>query len=119
MFTRLAPCTLRHQYGPSATNIVTDYELGGSPADWPELPPVGKPIDRTRITLRPVPGGQADEGEILIAGNSLCEGYLYQPGLNAEKFVALEDGRRYYRTGDLGRFLEDGNLQWLGRMATG
>ena len=119
MFTRLAPCTLHHQYGPSETNVVTDYELGGSPADWPELPPVGKPIDRTRITLRPVPGGRPDEGEILIAGNSLCEGYLYQPGLNAEKFVALEDGRRYFRTGDLGRFLEDGNLQWLGRLATG
>jgi non-ribosomal peptide synthetase component F len=118
MFTRLAPCTLRHQYGPSETNAVTDHELGGSPADWLAEPPVGKPIDRTRITLRPVPGGRPDEGEILIAGNSLCEGYLYQPGLNAEKFVALEDGRRYYRTGDLGRFLEDGNLQWLGRMAT-
>lgn len=65
MFTRLAPCTLRHQYGPSETNIVTDYELGGSPADWPELPPVGKSIDRTRVTLRPVPGGRSDEGEIL------------------------------------------------------
>ena len=119
LFTRLAPYRLRHQYGPSETNVVTDYELGGSPADWPELPPVGKPIDRTRITLRPVPGGRPDESEILIAGNSLCEGYLYQPGLNAEQFVALEDGRRYYRTGDLGRFPEDGNLQWLGRLAAG
>jgi surfactin family lipopeptide synthetase A len=118
MFTRLAPCTLRNQYGPSETNVVTDYAMGGSPADWPTVPPAGKPIDRTRITLRPVPGGRADEGEILIAGNCLCEGYLYQPALNAEKFVVLEDGRRYYRTGDLGRFLEDGNLQFLGRMAT-
>lgn len=61
------------------------------------------------------PGGLAGGA----AGNGLCDGYLYQPGLNAEKFVALEDGRRYYRTGDLGRFLEDGNLQLLGRMAAG
>jgi amino acid adenylation domain-containing protein len=118
MFTRLAPCTLRNQYGPSETNVVTDYEMRGSPADWPALPPVGKPIDRTYITLQPVPGGRSDEGEILIAGNCLCDGYLYQPGLNADKFVVLEDGRRYHRTGDLGRFVEDGNLQWLGRVAT-
>jgi amino acid adenylation domain-containing protein len=118
MFTRLAPCRLRNQYGPSETNVVTDYELGGSPADWPALPPVGKPVDRTYITLQPVPGGRSDEGEILIAGRCLCDGYLYRPELNAEKFLVLEDGRRYYRTGDLGRFLEDGNLQFLGRTAT-
>ena len=115
MFARLTPCTLRNQYGPSETHVVTDYEMGGSPADWPALPPIGKPIDGTRITLQPIPGGRSDEGEILIAGNCLCDGYLYQPALNAEKFVVLEDGRRYYRTGDLGRFLEDGNLQFLGR----
>jgi amino acid adenylation domain-containing protein len=118
MFTRLASCTLHNQYGPSETHVVTDYEMGRSPADWPELPPVGKPIDYAFITLQPVPGGRSGEGEILIAGRCLCDGYLYQPGLNAEKFVMLEDGRRYYRTGNLGRFLEDGNLQLLGRIAT-
>jgi amino acid adenylation domain-containing protein len=118
MFTRLAPCTLRNQYGPSETYLAADYEMSGSPADWPALPPVGKPIDRTRITLQPVPGGQSGEGEILIAGKCLCDGYLYRPELNAEKFLVLEDGHRYYRTGDLGRFLEDGNLQFLGRIAT-
>lgn len=118
MFTLLAPCTLRHQYGPGETNAVTDYEMSGSPADWPALPPAGKPIDRTHITLAPVPGDLPEEGQILIAGHSLCDGYLYRPELNVEKFLVLEDGRRYFRTGDLGRFLEDGNLQVLGRLAT-
>jgi non-ribosomal peptide synthetase component F len=82
------------------------------------VPPVGKVLDPTRITLQPVPGGRPGDGEILIAGNCLCDGYLYRPELNAEKFLKLEDGRRYYRTGDLGRILEDGNLQFLGRIAT-
>jgi hypothetical protein len=71
--------------------VVTDYEMSGSPADWPVLPPVGKPIDRTRITLQAVPGGRPEEGEILIAGNSLCEGYLYQPALNAEKLESIKN----------------------------
>ena len=53
-------------------------------------------------------------GEIVFCGNGVTLGYLDRPELTAERFVTLE-GRRYYRTGDLGRFSSEGWLEMLGR----
>ena len=57
-------------------------------------------------------------GELCIAGEGLARGYLNQPELTAEKFVAnpFEEGTRMYRTGDLARWLPDGNIEFLGRI---
>ncbi|MCB1123428.1 MAG: AMP-binding protein, partial [Verrucomicrobiae bacterium] len=59
-------------------------------------------------------------GEICIAGNSLASGYLNSPELTRERFIDFAPyglpERRIYRTGDLGRYLPDGNLEFLGRI---
>jgi len=59
-------------------------------------------------------------GEIYIGGIGLATGYLNRPSLTAERFIAdpmsAEPGQRMYRTGDLGRFLDDGSIEYLGRI---
>ncbi|GAB2962967.1 amino acid adenylation domain-containing protein [Saccharothrix stipae] len=81
--------------------------------------PVGRPLaGKTAVLLgpdlRPVPPGGT--GEIYMSGG-LAHGYLKQPGLTAQRFVAdpARPGGRMYRTGDLGRLREDGAVEFLGR----
>lgn len=108
-------------YGPTeATVCATAYECprGAQPA-----PPIGAPLPGVEFMLldgelRPVARGEA--GELCIAGEGLARGYLNRPELTAEKFIrhALVqhvDGR-LYRSGDLARLREDGQLEFLGRI---
>ena len=59
-------------------------------------------------------------GELHIGGNNLARGYFYRPGLTAEKFIphpfSYQPGERLYKTGDLVRYLPDGNIEFLGRI---
>ena len=82
--------------------------------------PIGRPISNTRIYLldghgEPVPRGVA--GEIHIGGAGVARGYLNRAELTAERFIAspFVPGDRLYKTGDLGRYLPDGNIEFLGR----
>jgi amino acid adenylation domain-containing protein len=82
--------------------------------------PIGKPIANVRVYvldsfLSPVPIGVP--GEIHVAGDCLAQGYLDRPELTAERFVAdpFHPGGLLYKTGDLGCFHEDGNIEFLGR----
>ncbi|MEV4656457.1 amino acid adenylation domain-containing protein [Micromonospora sp. NPDC049301] len=123
-FARLPQAYLENQYGPSETHVVTAWRLSGEPASWPELPPIGRPVDNASVyvldeRLRPQPLGTP--GEICVGGPVLARGYLGRPDLTKEKFidgVRLDDVRldgAIYRTGDMGRFLPDGTIQYLGR----
>ena len=85
--------------------------------------PIGKPIGNTQVyildpQLNPVPIGVA--GELYIGGAGLGRGYLNRPELTAEKFVAnpfgITEGARLYKSGDLARYLPDGNIEFLGRI---
>jgi amino acid adenylation domain-containing protein/non-ribosomal peptide synthase protein (TIGR01720 family) len=85
--------------------------------------PIGRPIANTRIYLldphlNPVPAGVP--GELHVAGDSVARGYLNQPALTAERFIpdpfSSHPGARLYKTGDLARYLPDGNLEYLGRI---
>jgi amino acid adenylation domain-containing protein len=112
---------LYNLYGPSEDTTYTTFSLvekGGEHA-----PNIGRPIFNTQIYLldkhlQPVPTGVA--GEIHIAGAGLARGYLNRPELTAEKFIPnhIGDaaGARLYKTGDLARYLPNGELEFLGRL---
>ncbi|MBW8849066.1 MAG: amino acid adenylation domain-containing protein, partial [Burkholderiales bacterium] len=122
MFQRLEHCRLHNHYGPSESHVVTALTLANDAAHWPALPPIGRPIANTQIyilddRLEPVPIGVA--GEIHIAGAGVARGYLNRPELSADRFLrepfssALH--ARMYKSGDLGRWLPDGTIEYLGR----
>src|SRR5207253_2455391 len=113
---------LINEYGPTETVVgCCVYEV---PVAGPILRnvPIGRPIANTRLYildsyLQPVPIGVA--GELYIAGAGVARGYLNQPRLTAERFIADPFGRsgsRMYRTGDRARYLPDGNIEFLGRV---
>lgn len=107
-----------NMYGPTETTIwSTTHDVTGSG----DVVPIGKPIANTQVFivdehLQPLPVGVV--GEIVICGKGVVRGYHERPELNEERFVNLEvEGHAYraYRTGDLGRWLDSGVLQCLGR----
>ncbi len=117
-----APQRLLHVYGPTeTTTFATWYEVkGGQPSASGRIP-IGRPIANTQVYildghLNAVPGGVA--GEICIGGEGVAKGYLNRPELSAERFIAspFTSGQSLFRTGDRGRFLVDGNIEFLGRL---
>ncbi|MCW5315485.1 amino acid adenylation domain-containing protein [Nostoc sp. KVJ3] len=122
-FRKLTDCTLHNQYGPSETHLATSLTLPNSVDTWPLLPAIGRPIANTQIYildkyLQPVPVGVP--GEIYIAGVLLAQGYFNRPELTQEKFIpnpfSDKPHSRLYKTGDLARYLSDGNIEFLGRI---
>lgn len=111
--------TLINQYGPTEAHVVTSFTVDRHYNGPSALPPIGKPIDGTGIyivdnELRMLPLGVA--GEICITGAGVAKGYLHNEQLTAEKFIANPFGEgKMYRTGDIGRWLPGGNLEFLGR----
>jgi amino acid adenylation domain-containing protein len=107
-------------YGPTeATVYATAGRVDGSPGPVP----IGRPVAGTRAVLLDATGhltplGAA--GHLHLGGGGLARGYLQRPDLTAERFVpdpvGTEPGARLYRTGDLARFLDDGRLDYLGRI---
>ncbi len=127
---KLLPCCaeLWNFYGPTETTVYATYKQI-RPDN--ERITIGKPIANTAIFILPGDAspeanasalnghenGEASPGEICIGGDGVGIGYLNQPELTAEKFVAHPvSGQRLYRTGDLGRFLPNGEVDYLGRI---
>ncbi|GAA3737428.1 non-ribosomal peptide synthetase [Salinactinospora qingdaonensis] len=111
---------LENQYGPTETHQVAAFTMPEDPARFPNLPPIGTPLDGVEIhvldaAMRPVPVGVS--GEIYLGGDCLARGYLDRPELTQERFPPhpLRPEGRLYRTGDVGRVLPNGAVVWLGR----
>jgi len=123
-FERIEGCRLVNQYGPTETHVVAAFHmLADSPRDWTSLPPIGRPIANAQLhildlDLEPVAVERA--GELHIGGAVVGRGYFRRPDLTAERFIPdpFSDlpGARLYKTGDLGRYLPDGNIEYLGRI---
>ena len=116
------PFALINNYGPTeATVLVTSGHVPATEdSDMP--PSIGRPIANTQIyildeQLRPVPIGTP--GELYIGGAGLAKDYLNRPELTAEKFIphpwSAEPRARLYKTGDLARYLPEGQIAFLGR----
>ena len=108
-------------YGPSEDTTYSSFAL--IKKDAAGTPPIGKAIANTKIYLldrylQPVPIGVP--GEIYINSASLARGYLNRPDLTAEKFIpnpfSDEPGTRLYKTGDLAKYLPNGDIEYLGRI---
>ncbi len=120
-FYRQCQAGLHNLYGPTEAAVdVTFWECERETTR--SAVPIGRPISNTQIylldqNLMEVP--VLATAELCIGGEGLSRGYLNRPDLTAEKFLPNpfgEKGTRLYRTGDLARFLNDGAVEYLGRM---
>ena len=117
-------CRILNHYGPTETTVgVLTYPVSNKQASYnSKTVPIGRPIANTQVYildrhLQPVPIGVP--GELHIGGASLARGYLNRPDLTTEKFINPFNGKinaRLYKTGDLVRYLSDGNIEFLGRL---
>ena len=116
----LPNCKLINGYGPTENTTFTCCYAINNPEQITNTIPIGKPIANTQVyildsCLQPTPVGVP--GELYLGGDGLARGYLNRPDLTAEKFIANPFGEgRLYKTGDLARYLPDGNIEFLGRM---
>ena len=121
-FHRLPSVELHNLYGPTEAAVDVTY-WRCRPDSALRIVPIGRPIANMQMyildpQLQPVPVGES--GELHIGGVGLARGYHHRPELTAEKFIAnpfsTESGARLYKTGDLARYLPDGNIEYLGRL---
>ncbi|MCK4261178.1 MAG: amino acid adenylation domain-containing protein, partial [Halanaerobiales bacterium] len=116
---------LHNHYGPSEAHVVSTYTVDMM-EEMPDLPPIGKPISNTKLyignkdkdtkEIRLVPIGVV--GELFISGDCVGRGYYNRPELTSEKFMIdpFRPEHRLYSTGDLVRWIADGNIEFLGRI---
>ena len=118
------PFRLVNHYGPTENTVVsTCAEVQAQDASNAAPPPIGRPLPNTQAYvldrhLQPLPIGVP--GELFVGGVQLTSGYWNRPELTAQQFISdpfhAEPGARLYKTGDLVRFLPDGNIEFLGRI---
>jgi amino acid adenylation domain-containing protein/non-ribosomal peptide synthase protein (TIGR01720 family) len=115
-----------NEYGPTEATVgcsTYSFNISGNNRKIKDSIPIGKPLDNTTLYVLSIknevlPAGIA--GELYIGGVQVARGYLNRPDLTAEKFIKNpfgdEQGSKLYKTGDLARWLANGNLEYLGRI---
>jgi amino acid adenylation domain-containing protein len=116
-------CRLINGYGPTENTTFTCCYSITDASQIVNSVSIGRPISNTQVyildsQLQPVPIGVP--GELYIAGDGLARGYFNRPELTARAFISNpfsdEPDARLYKTGDLARYLPDGNIEYLGRI---
>ncbi|MCF2220323.1 amino acid adenylation domain-containing protein [Chryseobacterium sp. PS-8] len=111
---------LHNLYGPTEATVDVSFHNVSRKVAYRSIP-IGKPIDNTQLfifndkmQLQPV----GVPGELFIGGVNLSAGYANQPELTKERFISnpLNPGSLLYKTGDLAKWLEDGSIEYLGRI---
>lgn len=115
-------CQILNHYGPTEATVgVLTYKVEPQ-ATQSATVPIGRPIANTQVYLldehlQPVPIYLP--GELYIGGANLARGYFNRPDLTKERFIpnpfSEAEGSRLYKTGDVARYLPDGNIEFLGR----
>ncbi len=119
LFFENLQCRLHNLYGPTEASIdVTFYECKAD--DGLDIVPIGKPIANTYIYIldeKLQHASLGETGELYIGGIGLATGYCNQPELTAERFIddPFDPGKKIYKTGDIARWLHDGNIEFIGR----
>lgn len=114
---KISPIHMANLYGPAECSIDVTYY--NADLDYiPSVVPIGKTVSNSKVyildeSLNPLPIGVI--GEIYIGGIAVGKGYLNNPQETERVFIKREDGSVIYKTGDRGRFLTDGNIEYFGR----
>src|SRR2546421_112459 len=109
---------LTNLYGPTEATVDVSYFDCPAHNEFDTIP-IGRPIDNIRLYV--IRDGEqvaiGETGELCIAGIGVARGYLNNAALTLEKFTdnPVNPGERIYRTGDVARWLPDGNIEYLGR----
>lgn len=121
---KIETCRLVNCYGPTEnTTFTTCAHLMAGSTQLGISVPIGQPISNTQVyilnpSLQPVPIGVA--GELYVGGDGLARGYLHNPILTSEKFIRnplnSSSSEYLYKTGDLAKYLADGNIDFLCRI---
>ena len=118
-FAQIPHAELHNEYGPTEATVWSSAYKCEASASVVRVP-IGRPIANTQLyvldsRMQAVPVGV--RGELYVGGVGVSAGYLDRPNLNAQKFVPnpFHPAEKVYRTGDVVRYLSDGNLDWLGR----
>jgi amino acid adenylation domain-containing protein len=117
------PKKILNAYGPTeSTTFALTYSIASGSIQNVEIFPIGKPISNTQVyvldsNMNPVPIGVP--GELFIGGDGLAIGYWKQPSLTEKNFVknpfSTDPESKLYKTGDIVRYLPDGNVDYIGR----
>ncbi|MEO7292502.1 MAG: amino acid adenylation domain-containing protein, partial [Ginsengibacter sp.] len=119
---KLPNTELHNLYGPTEAAIdVTYYTIPDSDIEI-KVVPIGKPVSNTNIYILNAQNGLVPiniTGQIFIGGIQVGRGYLNRPELTTDKFIkdifSDKEDAKLYKTGDLGRWMPDGNIEYLGR----
>ncbi|MBJ8191015.1 AMP-binding protein, partial [Bacillus cereus] len=120
LFEHIGPNKMLHMYGPTESTVfATCYGVDQIHISKGTIP-IGAPVTGTTVyildenlKLQPI----GIPGELCIAGDALSRGYLNLPDFTAEKFVdnPFNPGEKMYKTGDIAKWLPDGNIEFVGR----
>ena len=119
-FLAQSDVVLYNQYGPTETHVITCHPISGKDDPLEDYPPIGKPLNGCEVfimdeSLSPVPVGVI--GELYLGGDHLAKGYWQKSDLTRQKFIdhPFKEGKRLYKSGDLGKWNSDGSIRFMGR----